>query len=403
MSRYPEAQLRYVARFAYGGSLPGEARRDGEVHVFGSNGPVGSHDEANTGAPVIVIGRKGSHGKLQYNNEPVFAIDTTYFIDPSMTQQDVRWLFYALSTAHLDTLGRDVGVPGLNRDSAYAQRIPLPPLRQQRAIADFLDAETARIDALIAKKRRLIELLEDQFRSARWKVVTNSRLDEPTLEESSVRPGWARTRLKFLVGPPFGGVWGDEPGEGESDVICLRVADFDRWQGVVRTEEPTIRSIRRKELERLGLEQGDLLIEKSGGGERSPVGFVAAFPGSDRPAISSNFIARLRPRQGLEQRFVAEVFGAAYDAGLNVPFVKQTTGIQNLDLGGFLAQSWFIPSLSEQRHIADSLSVLRNVVSELRSKLHRQIELLAERRKALITAAVTGQLDLARAVAEEAS
>ena len=54
-------------------------------------------------------------------------------------------------------------------------------------------------------------------------------------------------------------------------------------------------------------------------------------------AVTSNFVARLRPREGCDAPFVAEVFGAAYDKGMNVPFIKQTTGIQNLDVGAFLS------------------------------------------------------------------
>ena len=65
----------------YGESLPSERRQEGTIPVFGSNGVVGNHDSANTLAPVIVIGRKGSYGKINYTIQPVFAIDTTYFID----------------------------------------------------------------------------------------------------------------------------------------------------------------------------------------------------------------------------------------------------------------------------------------------------------------------------------
>ena len=159
------AQVRHIARLEYGSSLPAGDRIDGDVAVFGSNGPVGRHNSSNTGSPVVVVGRKGSHGKLQYSPTPVFAIDTTYFIDPACTQANIRWLFYSLSTLDLDKVGQDVGVPGLSREYAYSQRIPVPSHPEQRAIADYLDTETNRIDTLITKKRRLIELHEERRHS----------------------------------------------------------------------------------------------------------------------------------------------------------------------------------------------------------------------------------------------
>src|SRR3989338_5652954 len=78
-------RLRYACRFAYGDSLAAEDREDGEVPVYGSNGSVGSHNACNTWEPVIVVGRKGSHGKVNYSERAVFAIDTTYFIDQRHT------------------------------------------------------------------------------------------------------------------------------------------------------------------------------------------------------------------------------------------------------------------------------------------------------------------------------
>ena len=158
-------QVRHIARLQYGASLAAQDRVEGDVAVFGSNGPVGRHNRCNTDSPVVVVGRKGSHGKLQYSSRPVFAIDTTYFIDPTCTQSHIQWLYYALSTLELDKTGQDVGVPGLSREYAYSQRVPLPSHTKQRAIADYLDTETNRIDTLITKKRRMIELLEQRWRS----------------------------------------------------------------------------------------------------------------------------------------------------------------------------------------------------------------------------------------------
>jgi type I restriction enzyme S subunit len=307
------------------------------------------------------------------------------------TDGDVRYFLYqfAVSTDPLAARGQGSTFIELSAEALSSAPVVVPPPVAQRAIADFLDSETARIDALIAKKRQLVHLIEQRFRTLRRFTVeggAGSRADDQ---------GWHRVRLRFLVERPVSGVWGKEPGEDEVDVACLRVADFDRWEGVARRAEPTMRSISHSELSNSRLATNDLLIEKSGGGERSPVGYVTRFMGFDLPAVSSNFVARLRPLATMHPAYLAEVFAAAYDGGFNLPYIKQTTGIQNLDLGAFLGQPWVIPPLAGQVSMAAAIAHARRIATSLRGALALQIELLAEHRQALITAAVTGEFDVA--------
>jgi hypothetical protein len=117
--RWELRRVKQITRFAYGDALSADNRSDGEIRVFGSNGPVGKHDAANTRGPCLVIGRKGSFGKVNYSHGPCFAIDTTYFIDGTQTNTDIRWLYYALSWLRLDSFSKDSAVPGLAREDAY--------------------------------------------------------------------------------------------------------------------------------------------------------------------------------------------------------------------------------------------------------------------------------------------
>jgi type I restriction enzyme S subunit len=80
-TQWPEVTLGEVCEFKYGKSLPEANRAAGQVPVFGSNGPVGLHDEAITAGPTIVIGRKGSFGEVNFSLIPCWPIDTTYYID----------------------------------------------------------------------------------------------------------------------------------------------------------------------------------------------------------------------------------------------------------------------------------------------------------------------------------
>jgi type I restriction enzyme S subunit len=125
-----------VCQFQYGNSLPASIRDGIGYDVYGSNGVVGSHNKGLTKGPTLIIGRKGSVGEINFSDSPCWPIDTTYYVDSSSTQQNLRWLYYALQNLKLQSLNKATGVPGLNRNDAYRLEIPLPPLEEQNLFAD---------------------------------------------------------------------------------------------------------------------------------------------------------------------------------------------------------------------------------------------------------------------------
>jgi type I restriction enzyme S subunit len=122
--------VKYITKFLYGASLKDEARVPGEVPVYGSNGVVGFHNTAITKSPCIVIGRKGSFGKLQFSYQECFPIDTTYFIDQTATKNNLKWLYYLLCTLRLDAYSKDSAVPGLARVLLGRSLDEQPPRRE---------------------------------------------------------------------------------------------------------------------------------------------------------------------------------------------------------------------------------------------------------------------------------
>jgi type I restriction enzyme S subunit len=154
-------RLKWVCRFTYGDSLSDANRRQGNVPVYGSNGPVGMHDVANAAGPCIVIGRKGSFGKVNYSESDLFAIDTTYFVDKKCTKANIRWLYYLLIWCRLDRISKDSAVPGLDRTDALNTLVPVPDGAEQERIAKWLDIETAEVNDAITKVEDEITLLRE--------------------------------------------------------------------------------------------------------------------------------------------------------------------------------------------------------------------------------------------------
>ena len=187
------------------------------------------------------------------------------------------------------------------------------------------------------------------------------------------------------------GTWGDEP-NGVDDLICVRVADFDRTRFAVVDAPPTLRAIGKKERSNRLLRQGDLLIEKSGGGHNQPVGCVVDFDHTF-DAVCSNFIGRITVAPGMWSRYWTYVHASLYSSRLNVPAIKQTTGIQNLDTDAYFNQRVPFPPLPQQRAIADYLDRGTARLDALVAVKERVLGLLAEKRRSLITRAVTRGLD----------
>ena len=204
---------------------------------------------------------------------------------------------------------------------------------------------------------------------------------------------WSVNRFKLSVESCTNGVWGEEASNDENDVTCIRVADFDRHRLEARDpDELTIRNVSDRDIEQRSLRKGDLLIEKSGGGEKQPVGAVVLYIGTP-PAVCSNFVARMRLKRGQSPSFWRYAHHAAYSLRVNTKSIKQTSGIQNLDQQQYLDESAAYPSLDEQLAIGNFLDRETAKIDALSAEQQRLIELLQEKRQAVISHAVTKGLN----------
>lgn len=202
---------------------------------------------------------------------------------------------------------------------------------------------------------------------------------------------WDIFSLKRAVDGCINGVWGDEP-DGNNDSIVVRVADFDRETLRVGIEKLTLRSVPERDKQNRLVRPGDLLIEKSGGGDKTLVGCVVLFDLGFN-AVTSNFVGRMRPLLGFDANFLCYAFSSLYQQRVNYPAIKQTTGIQNLDVEAYLQERFCFPPITEQTQIARFLDHQTARIDALIAEQQRLIELLKEKRQAVISHAVTKGLD----------
>lgn len=205
---------------------------------------------------------------------------------------------------------------------------------------------------------------------------------------------WNLVRLKSLIVTRDGGAWGEEAAGRDGDMICLRIADFDYQRYCFKSHgELTVRHFKPDVIERLRLMPGDILVEKSGGGEKTPVGRAVLFD-KDYSALYSNFMDRLRCKDGINPQWLLYNWATLYANNYTRPYIKQTTGIQNLDISGLLSSQFIaLPSENEQEKV---LSVVLNEskkVDALIVNVQSQIEKLKAYKQSLITEVVTKGLD----------
>ena len=206
---------------------------------------------------------------------------------------------------------------------------------------------------------------------------------------------WEVKKIKYTQSNLIGGVWGSEPEGNENDIYCIRVADFNYAQLTISTHNLTLRNIPLRERGKRILRTDDLLVEKSGGGEKSPVGKTVMFDaGIPRLSVTSNFISKFTAKSdSCFPRYLLYYLSFLYQIGLTRKHIKQSTGLQNLDIDSYFQERIPLPSLVEQTQIANFLDHKTGQIDELIRIKARRIELLQEQRTVLINQAVTKGLD----------
>ena len=278
---------------------------------------------------------------------------------------------------------------------------PLPPLPEQRAIAAFLDRETAKIDALVAKKERLIELLQEKRTALISDAVTKGLAPDVPMKDSGVEwlgeipAHWEVKRLKSVSTVQLSNV--DKKSEQGQDAVRLcnyvdvyyneRIDDGIDFMPATATTE---------QIRRFSLRAGDVLITKDS--ETWTDIAVPAVVSEDLPGILCGYhLAHIRPDGHCDGRFLSRVFTAVGPRG---QYHIAANGITRFGLTGdsIRAGVFALPPLPEQRAIASFLDRETAKIDALVAKVQEAIDRLKELRTALISAAVTGKIDVREAV-----
>lgn len=113
-------------KLEYGEALPERSRKPGTIDVVGANGAIGRHNDKLVAGPAIVVGRKGSVGKVNWFDKSIFPIDTTFWVQVISDEVSFRYCYFLLKSLKLTELNDGLGPGGLNRNTVYNLQVGLP-------------------------------------------------------------------------------------------------------------------------------------------------------------------------------------------------------------------------------------------------------------------------------------
>lgn len=204
---------------------------------------------------------------------------------------------------------------------------------------------------------------------------------------------WQTEKLSNLLAVSIGGIWGEEAGEAEVDVSVVRVTEL-KAHGRIDPSTAVTRSVTLKQLASRELQEGDLLLEKSGGGPNSPVGRVGYFFQEGTRTVCSNFMQLMRPdSEKVLPKYLFHFLDGFHSNGGTIPMQTATTNIRNIQTPQYMDIEVPIPPIDEQNKIVE---LLEDHLSRLDAALGdvRQAKMnAAQFRRSLLQAAFTGNLD----------
>lgn len=306
------------------------------------------------------------------------------------------WYFVALYwTQVFNGLGGGVRQT-LGAEELLTVPFSVPSRAEQDAIAEFLDFEVSKIDALIAEQEKLLALLAEKRQATISHAVTRGLDPTAPIKDSGipwlgeVPVHWEVNRLKFVASVQTGIAKGkDTQGRRTIAVPYLRVANVQ--DGHLALDEVAMLDIEPEQLERYRLLPGDVLMNE--GGDFDKLGRGAIWEGEIPDCIHQNHVFAVRPF-GVTPHWLNAVTGSAYAQFYFMSRSKQSTNLASISSTNIMELPVVLPPGEEQAQILAFVGRVGERVESLSASARHAIEVLRERRGALISAAVTGKIDV---------
>ena len=381
--------IKRLASLQSGESITAESiEEEGDFPVYGGNGLRGYASEFTHEGEYALIGRQGALcGNVNYATGQFWASEHAVVVSPTRPLI-MKWIGEVLRVMNLNQYSVSAAQPGLSVDMVSRLAIPVPPLSEQQCIATFLDHETAKIDALVEEQRHLIELLKEKRQAVISRAVTKGLNSNVRMKVSGVEwlgkvpAHWQTSRLANLFSDT------DERGNDELPVLTVSIHDgvSDDELDEADMDRKVTRSDDKTKYKRVT--PGDLVYNmmrawQGGFGSVTVDGMVS-------PAY-----VVARPRTEFPTSFVERV--------LRTPNAIEEMRGRSRGVTDFRLRLYWeefrnivvpLPPKDEVKAIVAHLDKADRAMSNTISAAEDCIAILQERRSVLISAAVTGKIDV---------
>lgn len=381
-------KLKHLARIRNGRDYKIVEVESGGYPVIGSGGEFARANDFLYDGESVLLGRKGTIDKPLYINGPFWTVDTMFYTELSHRVVG-RFLYYYATCFQFDQYSTNTALPSMAQEDLGNIYMAAPGPSEQAHIAAFLDHETARIDALVEEQQRLIELLKEKRQAVISHAVTKGLDPDVSMKNSGVEwlgevpEHWDVVAIKWLSPVQRGAsprpiddpTYFDENGE----YGWVRIADVSASNGKLLSTSQTLSALGSSLS--VKLEPGQLFISIAGTVGKPCITKIKA-------CIHDGFV--YFPEISIDPRFLFTIF----ESGLCYKGLGKMGTQLNLNTDTVGGIKIALPSEDEVKKILLFLSHELNRLDELSSQAWHVTQLLQERRSALISAAVTGKIDV---------
>lgn len=358
----------------------------------------------------LLVTKDGTIGKLatvDAMSGPATLNSGVFVVRPINSSFDNRYLYWVLGsglfTNFVSYMADGTTINHLYQNVFVRFPFPLPPSHCQLAIAKFLDRETAHLDALIEKKRRLLKLLEEKRLAVITHAVTKGLDPNVAMKDSGIDwlgqipAHWGTKKIKYAVSHVVDCLHTTPHYDGDLLYPAVRTADIDRGQLLLEQVRLVSEEVYLDRIQRLQPQAGDILYSREG--ER--FGMAALVPTGVDLCLGQRMMMFRVQRDFSPAYFMWAMNSEAIYQQVILHTGGATSPHVNIrDIINFPIP---FPSLEEQSEIAKHIDHECARLQRISSRIGDAIGSLAEYRSALITNAVTGRIDVRGEIAKEAA
>lgn len=383
-------RFKYCAQICNGGEYSDIEVEEGGYPVIGSGGEFARASKFSYCGKSVLLGRKGTVDKPLFVDGAFWCVDTMFYTKIKDFAYE-KYLYYCALCFPFDYYVTSTALPSMTQRDLGSQEIAVPPKKEQKAIADFLDKECAQIDSIAADLEKQIALLQQYKKSLITETVTKGLDKSVPMKDSGVEffgkipAHWKVSKTKYVADISIGLVttmtanYVDEDGVPLIRNSNIRTNHIDDNGMVYLSKEFAKANIGR------ALHKGDIVTVHTG-----DVGTSAII--NETYHMSHGFatiISRLKTKT-VNNQFLCWLYNSEIFKEMSIAY-STGDGRQNLNLYDFVDFYILIPTLKEQMEIVNWLNLKCTEIDNFIENKQQQLLLIQQHKKSLIYEYVTGK------------